>query len=170
MSRITKQIAQETSKAMTAEKAQEAELLKARFKAAVSRVALKRVPESIQALYRENEFKPYLISRNYFSLHGHGFSYRGVYADQEIPWSAKSNALELSEEEGTALWRFEKEYKKAEDRVLELRDEIEVALYDTLRTYKKVQEHFPEAFEYLPKLSSSTALSINLDTLRQKIK
>ncbi len=170
MSRITKQIAENTAKAMTAEKAKEAEALKLEFREIVRAVALKRVPEAVQALYRENEFKPYLITREYFALNGHGFSYRGAYTDQEIPWSGKSNALELSREEGKILWELEKNYKKAEDRVLELRDEIEVALYDTLRTYKKVQEHFPEAFEYLPKLSSSTALSINLDTLRQKIK
>lgn len=169
MSRITKQIAEDTAKAMTAEKVKEAELLKARFKAAVTRVALKRVPEAIQALYRENEFKPYLISRNYFSLHGHGFSYRGVYADQDIPWHGGSNVLELSQEEGTALWNFEKEYKTADLKVQELREEIEVTLYHTLRTYKKVQDHFPEAFVHLPKLSGVTALSINLDALRQKI-
>lgn len=169
MSRITKQIAEDVSKAMTVEKVKEVELLKARFKAAVTRVALKRVPNVVQGLFVETELKPYFNTRNYFALKDQGFHLTGVYADQDIPWHGGSNVLELSQEEGTFLWNFEKEYKTADLKVQELREEIEVTLYHTLRTYKKVQDHFPEAFEHLPKLSGVTALSINLDALRQKI-
>lgn len=169
MSRITKQIAEDTAKAMTAEKANEVKKLKGEFKEAVRQVALLRVPEAVKAFHAEKEFEPYVNMQSYFSLCGHGFEYKGVYVE-DIPWNCgQGNRLDLSKEEGKLLWDMEKAYKNADKKTKELESQIFVALYETLKTYKKVEEHFPEAYQHLPKLSGVTALSINLDALRQKI-
>ena len=168
MSRITKQIAEDTAKAMTAEKANEVKKLKGEFKEAVRQVALLRVPEAVKAFHSEKEFEPYVNMQSYFNLCGHGFEYKGVYVE-DIPWNCDPNRLDLSLEEGKLLWDMEKAYENADKKTKELKSQIFVALYETLKTYKKVEEHFPEAFVHLPKLSTSTALSINLDALRQKI-
>jgi hypothetical protein len=172
MSRITKQIAENTAKAMTEVKAKEAAALKLKFQQAVANIAWDRVPQQIQNIYAStiDHHKNYIVTRREFQLIGYGFDYKWVYIPESIPFKDCENVLKLSKEEGELLWDLEKSYKKAEKVVNELKLEIQVTLCDTLRTYKKVQEHFPEAFEYLPKLSTSTALSINLDALRQKIK
>jgi hypothetical protein len=171
MSRITKQIAEDTAKAMTAEKAKEAAALKLKFQQAVMNIAWERVPQEVQNLYASNitNHKNYIVTRREFQLIGYGFDYKWVYVPEPIPFRDCENVVKLSKEEGDLLWQLEKTYKTAEKVVSELKLEIQVTLCDTLRTYKKVEEHFPEAFVHLPKLSTSTALSINLDALRQKI-
>ena len=169
MSRITKQIAEDVSKAMTAEKRKAANELKEKFQVIVTAMAFERVPESVQTLFGHVDTKRYIANRGECQLTGGGFDYRWVNFTSPIPFQDNSNCLTLNEAQGRLLWRLEDDYKKAKEEVDNLKDEIYVTLLYTLKTFKKVEEHFPEAFVHLPKLSGVTALSINLDALRQKI-
>lgn len=49
-----------------------------------------------------------------------------------------------------------------------LRKDIQNSLL-SLRTYNKVKENFPEAFKYLPDSNISTALTINLSAIRERV-
>lgn len=168
MSRITKQIAEDVSKAMTAEKRKAANELKDRFRDAVRNAALSRVPKQVVELFNNSEVRPYMNYNNSVQLSGNGFNYKWVTIS-EIPYKGNSCGLDITSEEGKTLWEMDHAYKQAEDEAKELEREIFTALYATLKTYKNVEKHFPEAFEHLPKLSSRTALSINVDALRKKI-
>ena len=168
MSRITKQIAEDVSKAMTADKRNAAKELKDKFREAVRNAALSRIPNQVVELFNNSEIRPYMDQKNSVKLIGNGFNYKWV-SISEVPHKSGDSCLELFIEEGKTLWEMERAYNLAEDEVKELDLEIYTALYATLKTYKNVEKHFPEAFEHLPKLSASTAISVNLDTLRQKI-
>lgn len=167
MSRITKQIAEDVSKAMTAEKRKAATELEIAFKDEVRKTALSRLPKKVIELF-ESEFKPYMKRTGYAKLCGNGFNYNTVYFS-DIPTN-DNNSLVLTEEEGEKLSKMEWSYKNSKDEVKKLEEKIFNALYFTLKSYKNVEAHFPEAYEHLPKLSTSTALTINLDKLRQEIK
>lgn len=169
MSRITKQIAEEVAKAMTAEKAKNVTDLKDRFKQSVEEIALLRVPETVTKLFKDSSLRAYISQSDYVYLHSHGFNFRGVRLKNPVPVNKGQNSLELTALEGKFLWNLEKEYKKAEEGLEELTQEIYFTLLHTLKTYKKVQDHFPEAFEHLPKVGTPTSLAINLDALRHKI-
>lgn len=167
MSRITKDIAERASQAMTAEKRKAAKELEKQFKDEVRKIALSRLPKKVIDLF-ESDLKPYMKRTGYVKIYSNGFNYKGV-TFEDIPWN-ENNTIVLTDEEGKVLWDMEGQYKEAKEAVTQLEEEIYNALYYTLKSYNNVEKHFPEAFEHLPKLSSSTALTINLDKLRSKIK
>lgn len=169
MSRITKQIAEDVSRAMTAEKRKAANELKEKFQQVVSEMAFERVPESVQTLFGTPDTRRYIVQRDSCQLTGGGFDYKWVNFPTPIPFQDNNNCLTLNEAQGRLLWRLEDSYKKAKLEVDNLKDEIYITLLYTLKTFKKVQDHFPEAFEHLPKVGTPTSLAINLDALRQKI-
>lgn len=172
MSRITKQIAEDVSKAMTATHRSNAKQLQSEFKDKVREIAVKRVPQQVMELFENSEgVNPYISTTNSVRLYGHGFDGNWISTQKDFPHKSMCTAnIELSKNEGQMLWELETNYKKAKDRVDQLQDEIYNALYCTLKSYKNVEKHFPEAYEHLPRLSTSTALTINLDKLRKKIK
>lgn len=167
MSRITKDIAKRVSEAMVSEKRKEAKELDIKFKSEVRKIALEKIPIKVIIMF-EGEHKDYIETSSHVILDGHGFSRRWVSIER-IP-SKGNNTVELTKEQGEKLWKAENKKKEAEQKVDELELEIYNALYYSLKTYKNVEKHFPEAYNYLPQLSTSTALSVNLDWLRQKVK
>ena len=169
MSRITKQIAEEVAKAMTAEKAKNVADLKGLFTKTVEEIALTKIPEAILKIIQDPNLCRYLQLTDYVHLNDYGFHYKGVCLEEAIPCTQRNSVLSLTENEGKLLWNLEQKYKKAKKEVEDLHQEIYFTLLHTLKTYKKVQDHFPEAFEHLPKVGTPTSLAINLDALRHKI-
>lgn len=170
MSRITKQIAEDVSRAMTAAERSNEEQLKANFQTLVLNAAFNRVPKAVKALYEHSDIRPYISTVQNLRLSGTGFNMKYMYTDEPIPGiHDKTLVVQLTDDEADELFKMENAYKEAEKKTKQLQLEIQVALYETLRTYKKVEEFFPEAYQHLPKLFGVTALSINLDALRQKI-
>ena len=169
MSRITKQIAEDTAKAMTAEKRKAANDLKSIFEMAVSDIAWERVPDCIRDMSLADSTKNYIVKRAECQLHGNGFEFKWVNFPSPIPFKYNESLLNLSSAEGKVLWNLENDYKKAKQDVDNLKEEIYITLLYTLKTFKKVQDHFPEAYEFLPKTETPTSLAINLDALRHKI-
>lgn len=169
MSRISKQIAEDVSKAMTTAKREVLEGLKTKFKAHVREIACSRIGKKVMDLFeKDGDVSPYMSEYGTVQLFNWGFSGKRVYIGG-IPYNGSSNSIELTREEGGMLWDLETKIEEAEKEVNQLQKEIYVALYETLKTYKNVEKHFPEAFPFLPSQQTS-ALCINLDLLRQKIK
>lgn len=169
MSRITKDIATDVSKAMTKtlwEKAAEADTA---FKNAVRKMALSRVPNEIVEMYNSDTIRPYINYVSSIQVCGNGFNYEWV-SIKPIPWENDSTTrLTPTNDESVALIELQRTYKQLEKKAEELYMEINETLYYTLKTYKNVEKQFPEAIPFLPELSSNTGLTVNLDTLRSKI-
>ena len=67
---------------------------------------------------------------------------------------------------------MEKRHNLKYDKEREIKDlkiQIEEAL-KSMRTFNKVKELFPEAYEFLPKSQIAMLPSINIDSIRAKIK
>jgi hypothetical protein len=170
MSRITKQIAEDVSKRMTFKQKEKYKQLKSEFENKVRDMSISRIPKKIIELFSNEETKPYIRTTSAVKLLGNGFNHNWVYVKDFPHTGGVTFNLILTPEEGDLLLKMEREYKVAEEKMEKLKVEIYTALYEGLRTFKNVEENFPEAFEYLPVLSKNTALSVNLNELRSRIK
>lgn len=170
MSKITKDIAKDVSKAMTKtlwEKAAEADTA---FKNAVRKMALSRVPNEIVEMYNSDTIRPYINYVSSIQVCGNGFNYEWVTI-KPIPWeNDRTTRIAAKNDESVKLTELQREYKKLEKKAEELYTEINETLYYTLKTYKNVEKHFPEAIPFLPQLSTSTAVAVNVDSLRSKLR
>lgn len=164
--RITKQIASEVAKQLLAEKRKENDKNWIELSKKVYESVLKTVPKEIIELHEKHP--SFVRTSRSIKLIGNGFNHEYVNTSKEFPCEHYSKNYVPTAKEGVEWIKLLNDYNDGKESIKKLNSEIELALYN-LRTYKAVQENFPEAYELLPE-KTSTALSINISDIRQKIK
>lgn len=107
-------------------------------------------------------------------LHGHGFNYKKINfclrsAEKELPRPIREEAeLVLTDELADEIKKRENVIGDLVKKKAVLLIEIQAALLG-LSTFARIQEKFPEAVKFIP-ISTSRAIAVNMDSLRDKIK
>jgi len=161
---ITKVIATNAAEKLTEKQKAEIKTLKNELSVVFEEIYLKSIPKNIIDAHKKNP--NYFRQRQDFQLSGNGFKYEYVNCMNNVPYI--SNCF-LPDEASAFVIRGMLD--KIEDKLKayqKLFKEIEIALFQ-LRTYKRVEENFPEAFLLLPN-QTTTAISLNISDLRQKLK
>lgn len=164
MSQITKTQAAEIAVKMITEKEAKVTNAKQLLVTAFTRIYLESIPEGLTSIHEK--FPDYFNTRRGFNLSGNGFNYQFVQTDRLVPargttfCPSKSQAKELK----PLFDRVEKEEKDYKD----LKKELEITLIN-LKTFKRISDNLPEAIPFLP-TKMTTALVVNLESLREKLK
>lgn len=167
MSRITKQIAESTAKALVQSKKEENKILEKEFESMIVNEVLKAIPKAI--LDFNKKYPRYVKGTMTVQLSGNGWDFQTVYLHVEIP-SPGGNKIQLvpNEELSNSLLSLYNDFTHKKELVKKLERDLGNAIFN-LRTYKSVQENFPEAFELLPKIVNN-AVQLNLSDIRNRIK
>ena len=170
MSRITKDLCERIADKLVEPKLKKARQLQQEFNAKIIKYHQDLIPKEVMEFALKN--KEYFKWSDYVYAAQSKFGYNYYYNNPRVSniLISKSNTITFknSKDENT----FEKlysEYNKQFDNIENLKQEIIISL-QALRTYKNIQESFPEAAEYLPTVGTSTALVVNYDKLRAKLK
>jgi uncharacterized protein (DUF4213/DUF364 family) len=167
MSRITKQIAESTAKALVQSKKAENNVLEKEFKYMILNEILKDIPKEILDF---NKKHPRFVKRTTtVQISGNGWDFQTVYLDEEIP-SPNGNKIQLvpNEELSVLLLKRFTDFTHKKELVKKLEQDLGITIFN-LRTYKSVQENFPEAFELLPKIVNNS-VQLNLSDILNRIK
>lgn len=91
--------------------------------------------------------------------------------------SVDDSFVDKSEGSYMAITKSEyNEYEKLSDKIEKLKSDYNRSLQDVkaaifnLRTDAKLREHFPEAAALIPKGNTTTALAVNIDSIRELLK
>lgn len=170
MSRITKQIAEFVAEKMSAEKKQNLLIKKKELEVFVISEYMESVPKKIKEAFSKAEDKDYIISTSsiqFGGVHGLGFNY--IKLGKRVPIRNIDRAFCPSKYAAKKIVSLERECKDLEKKYKEVHEGVYQALIG-LKTYNNVEKEFPEAFEFLPAIEKSTAIMLNIDSLRQKLK
>lgn len=167
MSRITKTLAQEVADKMTATRRETIRLKKSFYKESIYNEIRKTIPKDVLDFFEK--YPQYTETSQSIRISGNGFNYEYEVIDKELPSKRGQNfQYTPSEEIAKSLLEKKNEIEKLKIETESLRKEIESTIFN-LKTYKYVQENFPEAFEYFPTQKITTALSLNISDLRNRI-
>ena len=119
---------------------------------------LSKTPDRVKEFFTEN---PEWIKRNHVLIHGvsHYESVSAVWKDDVI------TVDDITAKAFTDV--FNKE-ESANKKLRKVKQEIIQAML-SLKTYARCKEQFPEAYALLPQTSTSTALMVNLDSIRKEL-
>lgn len=165
MSVVTKEIAKEIAKILTAKKADKVEKMEKSFSNKVLAAYNKSLPQSIRAAFKSHP--QYFRGGSYINLSGNGWSHRQVSLGDRVVHPKDGAYWSPQAEVNQMLTKLDYEIQDAKKEIATLVTEIESALL-SLRTYKRIEEKFPEAFKVIPE-KVSTALIVNLDEVRAKL-
>jgi len=166
MARITKYFAETISKKLAKPAIDKATNLKKDYHNIIKEEYMKTIPEPVLLMFEE--YPKYIVRSSSIKL-GWTYSYDTVWLDKSVP---QTEAGAYFTPKGNAIDKITKA-KHAKEKAQEEADELEAKIYTTLinlGTFKEVEKHFPEAFAYLPKKDQCTAISINVEALRNELK
>lgn len=166
MATLTKVEAIEVAKQMLSkhkERLVDAERL---FKETFSEHYLATLPVGVLQLFHQGS--NYLNKSCQLTINGDGWNFERVTLDRDVPRLNSNTAISFDSQVSLKLRKMCDDVGDQRKQYVETKDAIIVAL-NTLRTYKKIGESLPEAIPFLPN-KTTTALALNLDELRNKIK
>lgn len=169
MSRITKTLSEQIANKLIEPKLKEAKKLQQELSNKIIKYHQDLIPQEIKDL--ANKHKSYFKWGNYIYsnfLNNHYYSYTSDASNSLL--ISNGSSLEFKNEKDKSFFqKLSLESEKRFDVIEKLKEEIIISL-QTLRTYTNIQKSFPEAAEYLPISGASTALVVNYDKLRAKLK
>tara|TARA_R110000772_G_C13170340_1_gene426984 strand:- start:50 stop:562 length:513 start_codon:yes stop_codon:yes gene_type:complete len=168
MSRITKQIAEDVTKALLSKRREELKKVKDEYKGIIEHHILSLLPKKVLEVFSDPTTKNFLNTSCNFYISGQGISRTYESISQYLPYVGGNASVELPKGASTKVEKLMDKAKKMEDNIYSLKNEINASLL-ALGTFKRVQEQFPEAAEFLPKTSMPTSLVVNISKLRTKI-
>jgi hypothetical protein len=164
MSNITKQISSDIAEALSKFKKEEYNKARLRTQIVFTEMVLQELPPTVKDTFAK--FPGYFAARKSRQLHGNGCSYQYIDTTTVLPCS--NSTFSPTPEQAKVLLSHLAKEQTAKKAWEDLHREIENTL-SSLKTYKRISDYFPEAIPYLPE-KTSTALSLNIDSLRQKLK
>ncbi len=162
--RITKEIAKEVAKKLTEKKQKALDLEKTKLSELAYGIALARIPADIMKCFKKH--KNYFSTSSYLQLTGNGFNHEHVDFNEYLP--SADRIMTPNDSDAKKLRTLMDSIQDKTKELKSLRNEIEIALCN-LRTYNGVEKEFKEAFKLLPKRSISTALTVNLSSIRERL-
>jgi len=165
MSRITKEIASQVAKKLTAKKLEEITNLEKEIATKFEAIYLNRLSKEIKETFKKH--KNYFYTRSQFQVSGSGFDYFYVNTLNEVPYNRNSSFV-ATKEDADVLLPLINNKKLLKGNYDKLIIEIEALLYG-LRTYSKVISEFPEAEPFLP-YNLSNKLMVNVSEIRNQLK
>ncbi len=162
--RITKEIAKEVAKKLTEKKQKALELEKSKLNDLAYGIALSKVPDEVMKCYKKH--KGYFNTASYLQLSGNGFNFDIINFNEYLP--SAGIVFTPNDSDSKKLKALTNSIEDKSKELKSLRNEIEIALCN-LRTYNGVEKEFKEAFKLLPKRSISTALTVNLLSIRERL-
>ena len=164
MSRITKTIAENVAIKLLEKKYAKIEEIKEGLKVKFTEIYKKQLPKEVLELFYKKQ--GFFYQRTNFVLDGNGHSHNIIYTTEPLPYL--SGAVSLDVEDSKIILDIMNNISNLESEYNKLKLEIETTLLN-LRTYSKISSEFPEATPFLPN-TTSTALSVNISDLRNKLK
>lgn len=167
MSRITKTMAEEISKAMTEKKQQKIQTLREELYTAVRALHDSTIPLEVKEFSKKHP--DYIKFSNYISL-GYEFSYLKVSTETPVICDS-SNSKGVIDPHNLGLKPLIKKLHTIYDKeksLSKLQSDIKEALI-SLRTVAKVRSEFPEAAKHIPEKKITTALAVNLTDIKNRL-
>jgi len=165
MSRVTKEIAKEVAKGLTANHLAQIEKINEKIATIAVSEASIQTPQEVKDFYKKHP--SYCNVRTSIYLRGENMNQAWVQVPA-LPWKGDGSTLILPAETGAKVQKLELKKRGIEKSMYELRKQIEQTVI-SLRTFKKVQEAFPEAAEFLPKGEAVYLPVVNLDVIRKEL-
>lgn len=163
--RITKQLANDIAKKLTSKNLQEITDAKTKLKSKSKEFAIKKIPTEVMEMFAKYP-KVFEATRSIrftnVDLHFKWWSIEG-----DIP-DFFENYTPISDADAKTLKKLNDNIRQLENENKDLFRQIEIALIG-LKTFKNVERDFPEAAKHLPTPATSTALTVNLDSIRKKL-
>ena len=168
MTRITKKIAEDCSKAALVKLTQKAERIEQMFKEYAINTANEYIPEAVKLAFSDPQCRPFIHKSGLIYLAGEGIGNWEckITLDFSLPYH---NPIQVSSAHAKELRAYMDKLSSLRAEISNKRREIEVAVL-SLGTYAKVEKEFPEVYQYLPKMATQTLPAKNLDLLRDFIK
>lgn len=166
--RITKEKAELVAKKLTEKKVEKCKNLQNKLAEYVTEIAKSKVPKPVMDMYKE--YPKYTKSKEYsICIQGEGIdnyrlSSQGI--TEKIPYTGED--VSVNKKQSDKIQKLHYKIEDAKKEIKQLQREIETAVYN-LRTYNKCEKEFPEAFKHLPKEAITTALSVNISDIRNKL-
>lgn len=164
--RITKDIANDIAVKLLLNKGQEISDLKSNLSKKVFDLYNKSIPKEVLEFSKKHP--EYFLFTDDVTIYGPGLNGQWVKSERVFKKN-KNTSLMLNEKDAVFCKKCLDDISDKVSAYHSLKNEIETALYN-LRTYAKVAESFPEAIQFLTKTATSTALIVNIDSIRQKLK
>lgn len=168
MSKITKTIANDVALKIVEPIAVKIKETEKQIEEMVTEMYKLLIPKEVMTVY--GKFPEYVRKTNSVLLSSHGFSRRGVSLTVKLPYDNPNTystpELPLTADQAKEIQKLETVKEKLVEKKNTTKIEIENSLL-ALSTYKRVQEQLPQAFQFLP--SVSTGLMINLAPVNEKI-
>lgn len=166
MAKITKAIAEQVAKAVTAKLKQKIDDAEKEMSVAVTEIVLKRIPEEVMVAYKKAP--AYISDTSYVYLNSNGYNSRKVVLTERLPYGRSYYIEGITNKEVAPLDKIEQKKEKLKDKYDRTYQEIESTLIG-LGTYKRVQEQFPELYKYLPSAPGNTSLMIVPEKIRETV-
>lgn len=164
--RITKQLASEIAKQVTAEKKKQWLDAETILRKTTREFAEKNIPSDV--LKFQKKYPKLISSSSSEQFTNVDLNFKRFYFDKYIP-NYFPSYVPISDEDAKTLKNMSDNVDKLKKEQADLYKEIEIALL-SLKTFKVVREEFPEAAKFLPEDKKiSTALSVNLNDIRKKL-
>lgn len=165
MSRVTKEIAKEVAKKLTANHTDKIEKIGERMAVLAVAHIRNETPKEVTEFYAK--YPSYCKTRTNISLRGNTLNQIHLSIEQ-IPWEGDSSSSIVPDDLGRELQKLEGERDAIQKAKTKLFREIEQTML-SLRTFKKVQGVFPEAAEFLPKSATAYLPVVNLEGIREEL-
>ncbi len=128
---------------------------------------VKQTPTEIISM--QKKYPDWFSTSTGIYLHGNGFNNEYVNTSKAvIDNTSRSAYMKMDNKLASQISQYKNAYLKAKDNHEDLVREIKTALIN-LKTFSRITEKFPEAAALLPK-STSTAIMVNVDGIRKKLK
>lgn len=166
MSRITKTIAEDVARQLTAKKSEEVDKLKNDLKLLNTQIYVSKLPSSVMDMFED--YPEYFNKSSSESVTGPGLNkWHRVEFTRSLPRS-NNNSINLDAKEAQKIIKLEDKIEDKGKAYKELFEKIEIALIN-LRTYANVQREFPEAFKLLPASNIGMKLAVNVADIRKQL-
>ena len=117
-----------------------------------------KTPENVRQFFIDN---PKWQRKTHVRVYGVPH-YETVYAN----WNGET--ITVDEDTSKVFMLLHNEQQNEGKKLHKLREEITQAML-AMKTYARCKDQFPEAYELLPKTSVSTALMVNLESIRETL-
>jgi hypothetical protein len=167
--RITNAIAEEVAKEMVKEKRKLIESKKMELRRFVTDEYIKMIPKEVMNVFNLG-YEKWINRRStarFCGTNGLGFHTVTFLNDQYLPENNEN--FIPSVDASKKIVKLEAEIKVKQTQT----DNLEREVFNTLKalaTYKRCEIEFPEAFKILPTAKVTTALQVNISSLREKLK
>jgi hypothetical protein len=169
MSRITKQIAQETAKKLVQKKRQSIYQLKNQLAFEIEKELEKQIKPDIKTCFKNNP--GWFKKTQHVLISGNGWNYQRIYMKNMLPSLDSSRICFTPKKElASHLLFMYNNINEQEKKVEELEIDLTNTIFN-LRTYKSVEENFTEAFVLLPKkTATNSSIQLNLSDIKNRLK